>query len=512
MTPVQFRNIHSGKYELLLTGISLTVLVPFFLIGIFPALFYYKINTAQYLIFHNITEIFSIIVSMSIFGLGWFTFKESKDTHALFLSTAFFAIGLLDFYHTLSYAGMPDFFTPNSVNKASQLWIAARIFTAAAFLISAFIYREKSYRMMNRLALLLITQIPALIVSLLIIFFPDLVPETFIPGKGLTLFKIYSEYLIILLMILSSIVYFRRFKKTGNQVFFTYITAFILCIVCELSFTLYKSAFDSYNMLGHIYKIIAFIVIYITMFTTSITIPYKSIQVINDELKEEISERVKAETQLKVMLSHKEMLIQELYHRTRNSMQVILGMLIHQSKKYTENKDIQDLVGNTEEKIRAILLTHQMLYKNQNLSKIPVSDLIIQLIRQISKNFPETKERIKIDCQVEEINILLDTAIPFGLVLNELISNSYQHGFPDGKEGIIAVKLQVKIGGQISLIYSDTGIGFPADFNVMSELHSGFNLMMNIIRMQMQGSIHITGDNGFRCEIEFPDNLYQERV
>jgi hypothetical protein len=92
-------------------GLSLSL---FLLIGFFQSQLYTKLNAAPYLVFHNIVELFSVMVSLSIFSVGWFTFDQSKNRHALFLGTAFLAIGLIDFMHALSFPGMPDFITPSS--------------------------------------------------------------------------------------------------------------------------------------------------------------------------------------------------------------------------------------------------------------------------------------------------------------------------------------------------------------------------------------------------------------
>jgi hypothetical protein len=83
-----------------------------------------------YLVFHNVAEFFCIMVSFSIFGIGWYEYDQSKHSHALFLSIAFPAVGLMDFIHALSYAGIPALITPNSANKSTQFWIAARLFAA----------------------------------------------------------------------------------------------------------------------------------------------------------------------------------------------------------------------------------------------------------------------------------------------------------------------------------------------------------------------------------------------
>ncbi len=88
--------------------------LPFVILTLFPTQFHYVMDRALYLLFHNITEFFSIMVSLSIFGVGWYTYDQSKDRHALFLGATFLVVGLLDFMHGLSNSAMPAFVTPNS--------------------------------------------------------------------------------------------------------------------------------------------------------------------------------------------------------------------------------------------------------------------------------------------------------------------------------------------------------------------------------------------------------------
>ena len=132
------------KYTLL--AVFLGSSLPFLLVLLFPAQLDLVMDGGSYVVFHNIAEFFSIMVSLSVFGVGWYAYDQSKDRHALFLGTAFLAVGLIDFMHTLSSAAMPGFITANSTNKSSQYWIAARLLDSAALLASAFILSHKPLR------------------------------------------------------------------------------------------------------------------------------------------------------------------------------------------------------------------------------------------------------------------------------------------------------------------------------------------------------------------------------
>ena len=180
--------------------VFVTSLLPFLLVALFHEQLYGVMDITSYLVFHNFAEFFSVIVSFSIFGVGWYTYDQSQNRHALFLSTIFFAIGLMDFCHALGYGGMPAFVTPNALTKGSQYWVAARMFMAITFLASAYIYPKSNNLCLSKTVLIVVNIAVPILVFTGITFFPNDVPVTFIEGVGLTSFKKNSEYLIIALL------------------------------------------------------------------------------------------------------------------------------------------------------------------------------------------------------------------------------------------------------------------------------------------------------------------------
>jgi PAS domain S-box-containing protein len=204
----------------------------------------------------------------------------------------------MDLMHTLGYAGMPAFITPNSANKSTQYWIAVRFFAAAAFLASAFIYPESPFRWLSKRLLLTIATAIPLAVFTGVTFLPGQMPATFIEGVGLTLFKMISEWVIISILILAFLAYWRRMAKTGERLLGYYMSAFILCIYSELSFAVYSSVFDTFNVLGHIYKVAAFCLIYRGTFVTSVSYPFQRLSELNEKLQLEIDEREKTDAEL----------------------------------------------------------------------------------------------------------------------------------------------------------------------------------------------------------------------
>jgi hypothetical protein len=202
-------------------------------VTLLPSLFYRKFDASLYLTFHNFAELFGAIVCISIFGVGWFAFDQSKNRHALFLSTMFLGVGLIGLMHTLSFPGMPPFVTPNSSNKCNQFWLAFRLYYALAFLASAYVYPDTRNRLLTRTSLLLFSVAVSIIVFWAVIYYPSYLPLTFIDGKGLTPFKVFSEYVIIGLLAISLGAYWKRFSRTNDKLLILYVSALALSIVSE---------------------------------------------------------------------------------------------------------------------------------------------------------------------------------------------------------------------------------------------------------------------------------------
>lgn len=284
-----------------LAGTFLVFLGPFLAVMLSPAQLELVMEKSTYLVFHNFAEFFSIMVSLSVFSVGWYTYDQSKNRRALFLGTAFLAIGLLDFMHTLSNAAMPDFFTPNSTNKSTQFWISARLFDASAFLASAYVYADTQGRWLSKTSLLTASLGITCLLFTGIVFFPGFLPATAIQGVGLTPLKRYLEFAVILLLVTASVAYWRRMMRTGDRLLIYNLAAFIICIFSEAVFASYKTGFDTYNVLGHIYKVVAFYLIYKGIFASSVQKPYVDLSGANEKLRLEIAERKRAEAKIQTL-------------------------------------------------------------------------------------------------------------------------------------------------------------------------------------------------------------------
>ena len=248
-----------------------------------------------------------------------------------------------------------------------------------------------------------------------------------------------------------------------------------------------------------------------------------------------VTDRKLAEEKLKESLHEKELLLRELYHRTKNNMQVICAFLELESINVTETKTVE-LFRKIIDRIHSIALVHQHLYKSKNLSSIDLDNYVNELIANLYSSRKKNPEQIKVNLNIDQpFIVLIDLAVPLGLVMNELISNSFLHAFPDNRPGSISIHLHHPEPNRMVLNYQDNGIGFPpgTDFRQMNSL--GFTLIVSLIEHQLRGKIafdpsivpdqinvgsHESGpvnndlhhQSGFKCSITINLDEFKQRV
>lgn len=220
----------------------------------------------SYLLFHVLAEFISIIVAGVIFVLAWNTRKFQKNDFFLFLGTAFLFVGVLDLFHTLAYGGMNIF--PHSADLATRFWIAARSLEAAALLVAPLFLGISGWEKKIFASCALVT------VAFVLAIGTGLFPACYLDGVGLTSFKVVVECLISFTLVLACAHFWARRDMFDRSVFNLFLAAIVITILSEISFTLYSDVYDSFNMLGHLLKILAFVLISMAIIETGIQRPY----------------------------------------------------------------------------------------------------------------------------------------------------------------------------------------------------------------------------------------------
>ena len=209
---------------------------------------------------------------------------------------------------------------------------------------------------------------------------------------------------------------------------------------------------------------------------------------------EVITERKKAEEQIKASLKEKEVLLREIHHRVKNNLQVIASLLKLQAFR-TENPEYQKLLKESVNRIQTMGLIHNLLYKSGNFKLIDFNEYINKLCDNLKSLFMVTIGDITITTDIQDVFMELDSAIPCGLIVNELISNSMKHAFPDFRTGEIGISMKSKVNDTIELIVEDNGIGIPESFDWENTESLGLNIV-NLLVRQLDGGIELIRNNG----------------
>jgi len=231
-------------------------------------------------------------------------------------------------------------------------------------------------------------------------------------------------------------------------------------------------------------------------------------------ISEEIAiamQRKKSVEYIKNSLEEKDTLVRELYHRTKNNMQVISSLLRIQSRN-SKNSFIRDSFKEIINKINAMSLVHQKLYQSKDLSRINLKEYILDLLNQVKRSFSLKAEYVLCTYDMEDFFIMIDTAIPCGLVLNELFSNIYKHAFPDNTNGEIYIKMYVDDNDFLNIQLDDNGIGIPPDQDLRKMHSMGVQLVFSLIERQLKGRVEYASENGLKWHLILKDNLYTSRV
>lgn len=254
----------------------------------------YFTSLKNYLLFHSLAEIFSIVVAFSLFMIAWHSRQYIKNPYLLFVGLAYLFIGAIDLLHTLAYKGM-SIFTDYDY-YANQLWIAARYLESLSLLL-AFIFLQKDKLLRPYFVLTAYGVVTALLIAA--IFYWRIFPVCFVEGSGLTPFKKNSEYLICAILLACLYLLIRNRERFEKRVFPLLMLSICCTIISELAFTFYLSNYGFPNLVGHYFKIFSFLYIYEAVIVTGIEHPYnlifRELNSVNKNLLTEIEVRKKTE-------------------------------------------------------------------------------------------------------------------------------------------------------------------------------------------------------------------------
>ena len=222
----------------------------------------------------------------------------------------------------------------------------------------------------------------------------------------------------------------------------------------------------------------------------------------------DITEQKKSAEYIKKSLEEKEALLREIHHRVNNNLQVISSLLSLQSDNVRDPRD-HELFVESQNRVRSMAMIHEKLYQSDKFNSINFRDYLKTLINRLIYDYSQDLGHIDLELDIENVELNIETSVPCGLIINELVSNSLKHAFPQGRNGKIIVKFH-KIKDKYVLMVGDNGIG-PLEKSVLeSSKKLGFNLVKSLIK-QLDASLEILESEGTLYRITFAELTYQKR-
>jgi PAS domain S-box-containing protein len=258
----------------------------------------YFLRSYNYLLYHSMIELFAAVVAFTIFSIGWHTRKYSQTNILILLAVGYLLVGITDVLHILAFKGM-GVFTGYDANLPTQLWIAGRYLEALTILSGAYYLGRKKLLSAPYLLALALIFATAMITAIFTGYFPD----CFVEGQGLTVFKIASEYIISLLLLLAAVIFYRKRNHLSPNILKLLLAAIILTVLSEMSFTLYVDVYGFFNYLGHIFKLFSVMLIYKALIEESLNNPFqllfKELSESKNQLQADLEKITAAEEALK---------------------------------------------------------------------------------------------------------------------------------------------------------------------------------------------------------------------
>lgn len=221
----------------------------------------------------------------------------------------------------------------------------------------------------------------------------------------------------------------------------------------------------------------------------------------------DIHQRIEAEEQILASMEEKDALLKEIHHRVKNNLQIVSSLLNLQASRF-EDKNMMDAFRESQNRVRSMALIHEKLYRSNNLARIRFDEYIKELGQFLMRTYNDPVRRIQLDVKADAVNLDIDSAIPCGLIINELVTNSIKHGFPIthhspfSKPARITINLALIQEHQIQFTIADNGIGFPADRDFQNSGSLGLQLVTSLTR-QLGGEVTFKSNQGAQTKITF---------
>jgi PAS domain S-box-containing protein len=215
----------------------------------------------------------------------------------------------------------------------------------------------------------------------------------------------------------------------------------------------------------------------------------------------DITERKLAEAQIQASLREKEVLLQEIHHRVKNNLQVISSLLDLQSQQI-EEQTMLEVFRESQNRVKSMALVHEKLYQSQNFARINFAEYTESLTNYLFKAYELSSGNVTLELDIDDVTFNIDTAIPCGLIINELVSNALKYAFPSHRSGTVRVALQSEADNRFTIIVEDDGVGFTLNSDLSKIKSLGLQLV-NVLAKQLKGSLEIDHSRGSKFQVSF---------
>ena len=241
----------------------------------------------------------------------------------------------------------------------------------------------------------------------------------------------------------------------------------------------------------------------------------QALQLMTDELqqaKNDLEARVKSRTksleqansQIKDALEEKDVLLREIHHRVKNNLQIVSSLLGLQARRISDKAAI-DQLNEAQNRIQSIVLIHERLYLTENLARVDYDEYVRDLVGALNHSFAGDVGKVTIDIDIGDLALGVNTAVPCGLIITELVTNSFQHAFLDNGGGSITIKMAADGDDGFLLVVGDSGRGIPEGFNMNAGSNIGLQIVNSLVK-QLKGTIEFDTQKGVEATIRFPSS------
>ncbi len=219
-------------------------------------------------------------------------------------------------------------------------------------------------------------------------------------------------------------------------------------------------------------------------------------------LVKDITETKKIEEDLAVSLREKDMLLMELHHRVKNNLQLISSLLQLQ-QRYIKDEHAVNVFKESQNRIMTIAVVHEEIYHSKDFANVDLKEYLVKLTKNLSRFYQGNSDRIKLTVSLENIVFGIERAVSCGLLVNELLSNTFKYAFPNQEKGEVRISLKPLDQETLELVFSDNGVGVPQDVDFLKAGTLGFRLVHILAEKQLNGTVELKREGGTLIRITF---------